>query len=141
MNEPVFADSGGWNGFLWDKDPLHQRANDQLERAVGAKRTLLTTAAIVLEVVDGLAARRLRHFSQTFQQYLLPPHVGTVELAPALLQRGWKLFDARLDKEWSLTDCLSFTVMNERGLTNALAFDHHFEQAGFRALLREGYGN
>ena len=41
----------------------------------------------------------------------------------------------RPDKEWSLTDCISFEVMAELGLTEALTADHHFEQAGFRALL------
>jgi uncharacterized protein len=42
---------------------------------------------------------------------------------------------SRRDKEWSLTDCISFVVMKERGLTEALTADHHFEQAGFKALL------
>jgi len=46
------------------------------------------------------------------------------------------LFCSRLDKEWGLIDCVSFIVMQERGLTNALTTDEHFEQAGFRALLR-----
>jgi predicted nucleic acid-binding protein len=40
------------------------------------------------------------------------------------------------DKEWSLTDCASFVPMRERGIKDALAHDHHFEQAGFVALLR-----
>ncbi len=42
----------------------------------------------------------------------------------------------RLDKDWSLTDCISFAVMQERSLTEALTSDHHFEQAGFTALLK-----
>jgi uncharacterized protein len=41
-----------------------------------------------------------------------------------------------MDKSWSLTDCISFAVMNDRGITRAMAYDHHFEQAGFEALLR-----
>ena len=43
----------------------------------------------------------------------------------------------RSDKSWSLTDCISFVVMGEHGITDALTGDRHFEQAGFRALLRE----
>jgi len=46
-------------------------------------------------------------------------------------------FAARPDTEWSLVDCLSFVVMKQRRLTQALTTDHHFAQAGFRALLRE----
>jgi predicted nucleic acid-binding protein len=51
-------------------------------------------------------------------------------------RQGLELHSRRADKEWSLTDCISFFVMQERGIHQALAHDHHFEQAGFEALLR-----
>jgi len=54
-----------------------------------------------------------------------------------LFTKAVKFYSERMDKEWSLTDCISFVVMKERKLTTALTTDHHFEQAGFRALLRE----
>jgi len=54
----------------------------------------------------------------------------------ALFQDGVKLFAARPDKEWSLTDCMSFVVMTREGITEALTGDHHFEQAGFIACLK-----
>ena len=47
------------------------------------------------------------------------------------------MFSERLDKEWSLTDCASFLVMQGKGIQDALTHDHHFEQMGFRALLRQ----
>jgi len=59
-----------------------------------------------------------------------------VGLDPHLYQRGINLYAQRPDKEWSLTDCISFVVMSDRGITEALTGDHHFEQAGFRALLK-----
>ena len=49
---------------------------------------------------------------------------------------GVRLYVARPDKDWSLTDCISFVVMRERGITEALTGDRHFEQAGFVALLK-----
>lgn len=48
-----------------------------------------------------------------------------------------KLYEARLDKSWGLTDCISFVVMADQGLTDALSGDLHFRQAGYRALLAD----
>jgi predicted nucleic acid-binding protein len=54
-----------------------------------------------------------------------------------LIVRGFDLFRSRPDKSWGLTDCISFVIMNEAGITDALTADVHFQQAGFRALLLE----
>ena len=64
------------------------------------------------------------------------PDFEVVSARPDLFDRGLQLHSRRSDKAWSLTDCISFIVMTERGLTEALTGDHHFVQAGFRALLR-----
>jgi len=53
-----------------------------------------------------------------------------------LFQQGLTLYKRRPDKDWSFTDCISFAVMQAEGLTEALTADHHFEQAGFTALLK-----
>jgi len=58
-----------------------------------------------------------------------------VPLSEALFRQSFDLYRQRLDKEWGLTDCISFVVMQERGITEALTADHHFRQAGFLALL------
>ncbi len=54
----------------------------------------------------------------------------------SLYDAGIELYRTRSDKDWSLTDCISFVVMEQRGIVDALTGDHHFEQAGFRALLK-----
>ncbi|MCI0540961.1 MAG: hypothetical protein L0Z50_37650 [Verrucomicrobiales bacterium] len=59
-----------------------------------------------------------------------------VAASSELLKRGWVLYHGRPDKEWQLTDCVSFVVMEEEGITDALTGDRHFEQAGFKALLK-----
>lgn len=63
--------------------------------------------------------------------------VEVVPLAPDLWKQSWTLYRARPDKAWSLTDCLSFQVMQNAGLVDALTADDHFRQAGFRAVLLE----
>ena len=54
----------------------------------------------------------------------------------ALYERGWQLYRDRPDKSWSLTDCISFVVMNDMNLRDALTGDKHFEQAGYVAILK-----
>lgn len=63
------------------------------------------------------------------------PFTEIVPATPDLFDRGLDLYARRPDKTWSLTDCISFVVMTERGLTEALTGDRHFEQAGFQALF------
>ena len=58
-----------------------------------------------------------------------------ISLDSRLLDRGLGLMASRADKDWSLTDCISFVVMQEKGIEAALTADRHFEQAGFKALL------
>ncbi|HET6880920.1 MAG TPA: hypothetical protein VFI31_12235 [Pirellulales bacterium] len=65
------------------------------------------------------------------------PTVDLVEANTALFQRAIDLYRRRPDKEWSLTDCTSFVVMQEQEIREALTADSHFEQAGFIALLKD----
>jgi uncharacterized protein len=58
-----------------------------------------------------------------------------VPLDDTLLQRAFALFKDRSDKEWSLTDCVSFEILRERGIVDALTPDAHFAQATFKALM------
>ena len=65
------------------------------------------------------------------------PLVEIVAMRAEILSDAFDLYSRRSDKEWGMTDCVSFVVMRERGLIEALTMDQHFQQAGFRALLRE----
>ena len=67
---------------------------------------------------------------------LSDPSVTVIPASEGLFNRGRELFRSRPDKDWSLTDCISFVIMQDHGLRDALTGDHHFEQAGFVALLR-----
>jgi predicted nucleic acid-binding protein len=99
---------------------------------------LLTTHWVLVEVADALSDPAMRGLVVALREELTAdPNVEVVPPEPPLAERGWDLYTRRADKSWSLTDCISFVVMTERGLTEALTGDHHFEQAGFRVLLKE----
>jgi predicted nucleic acid-binding protein len=68
------------------------------------------------------------------------PHTQLIPATSDLFARGLDLFAKRPDKHWSLTDCTSFVVMTDQKLTDALTADEHFEQAGFRTLLKPEAG-
>lgn len=90
-----------------------------------------------MEVADGLASTPARREVRTlFEELASDSMITIIEPHEPLHQRALALYDARPDKDWSLTDCTSFVVMAEESLTDALTGDKHFEQAGFVALLR-----
>jgi predicted nucleic acid-binding protein len=65
------------------------------------------------------------------------PNITLISQTSQQFQPGLELYKNRLDKNWSLTDCVSFKIMEQMGIYEALAYDKHFEQAGFKALLRD----
>jgi hypothetical protein len=98
---------------------------------------LITSRAVCLEIGDALSRLRFRPAAIRFLQAI--EHSPSVEIVPAseeLCAAAFELYGQRPDKEWGLTDCLAFVIMHQRGLTEALTTDVHFEQAGFNALLR-----
>jgi hypothetical protein len=100
-------------------------------------RTALTTDAVLLEIGNALARRFRAGAAEIVDSMLADESAIVVHLTPELFGRAVELYKSRNDKEWGLTDCVSFVVMNDRGITDALTHDHHFEQAGFRALMRD----
>jgi len=98
----------------------------------------VTTTGILLELGDGFAGKgRWQLIAPFLATTVVDPSVEVVPVDVPLAVRCWDLRNARADKDWGLTDCVSFVVMTERGLDEALAADQHFPQAGFRALLLE----
>jgi predicted nucleic acid-binding protein len=130
----VFADTFYFIALLNADDEAHAAAD---EFAGDASLRLVTSAWILTELADGLAETDGRKVVRNLLTDLeTDPRVEVVLPEPGLWRRGIDLYADRPDKEWSLTDCLSFVIMKDRALTDALTADHHFIQAGFRALLK-----
>ena len=132
----VFADSFYLIALSNPSDAHHA---DAVRAAESLTSRLVTTHYVLIEVADALSAPRFRADVAQFLRQLAS-NSGTEIIGPDILlyEQGPDIYARRPDKAWSLTDCISFTVMTDRGLTEALTGDHHFEQAGFRALLRQG---
>jgi predicted nucleic acid-binding protein len=97
----------------------------------------IVTDYVLVEVVNALSRVEDRPAAHQMLDYLMgDPLCEIVRASDELLRAGVKLHRERPDKEWSLTDCISFVVMEHRAIRQALTHDHHFEQAGFEALLR-----
>ncbi len=97
---------------------------------------LVTTEFVLLEVADALSARSLRSKTVAFVAGLR--RMAVLEIVPAssgVFDGGWQLYAARPDKDWGLTDCTSFWVMDQRAIVDVFTSDHHFTQAGFHKLL------
>jgi len=90
-----------------------------------------------MEIGNALAKRRYREASVELLASLeSDPSVEILPLSEDLYERAFELYCNRPDKEWGITDCISFIVMQDRGLAEALTTDEHFEQAGFKTLMR-----
>lgn len=99
---------------------------------------IVTTEFVLLEVADAMSLRASRSaFLQLLRIQQASRAVEIVPVSSSLFRQGIELFGQRPDKDWPLTDCISFVVMQERGIREALTADRHFEQAGFVALLRD----
>jgi predicted nucleic acid-binding protein len=130
----TFADSFYFLALFNPGDAAH-------ERAVGASETLqgmlVTTDWVLAEVADALCDSLNRNDCVAMINDLRQSsRVKIISASRDLFDKGWQLYSQRPDKDWSLTDCISFVVMSDGGLVEALTGDHHFEQSGFLALLR-----
>jgi predicted nucleic acid-binding protein len=129
-----FADTSYFLALLIPADVNHPAARRWAE---GNRTPLITSEYVLIEVGNYLSpvpARRL--FGQFLRAVGSNSRMTVVPASSDLLARGSELYEARPDKPWSLTDCISFVIMTDHALRDALSADRHFEQAGFRALLK-----
>lgn len=96
-----------------------------------------TTEAVLVEVGNALSVYNRKAAADFIEQVYSTPNMRVVSVDTELLRRANSLYRERPDKSWGLTDCVSFVVMADQHLTDAVTADEHFRQAGFRTLLLE----
>jgi len=130
----VFADTSYFLALLNPSDELHQHA---LQRTGELQDSIVTTEWVLTEVANFLRSPENRPLFLALLDDLRDAPRAKIERASGdSFDKGVALYRERKDKEWSLTDCISFVVMRENKIKEALTGDHHFEQAGFVVLLK-----
>ena len=136
MNE-IFLDTSFTIALSAITDQNHARAVELAEQIEAQNSYLVTTQAILLEIGNALSKQRYRTAAiQLLESLESDPNVEIVPLTNELYDAAFQLFRSRQDKEWGLVDCILCIVMQNRGITDVLTADEHFNQMGFRALLR-----
>ena len=140
MND-LFVDTSGWAALADQSQPEHSLATQIYQEVQNSRhrRKFITTNYIITELVS-LLISRVRYPHKLIVEYVTKleasSYVEIIHIDRDLHSRSLGLFSARPKKLWSLVDCSSFVVMQERGITEALTTDQHFEQASFVRLLK-----
>lgn len=133
MSRAVFADTSFFHALLNEKDAWHAAAEKSLRTLSSG---MVTTEYVLVELGASMSSCAYRVAYVNFVAALRKaPHSTIIPASTELFTSGLHLFSTRADKEWSLCDCVSFVIMEREGITDALTADHHFVQAGFKALL------
>ena len=129
----LFADTFFYLALLREDEPAHAKTLTY----AASNHLILTTEFILLELGNACArAEDHRDFLALVAGMRASTRVRIIPLDSRLFNLGLQYMDSRRDKDWSLTDCISFVVMEAEGIREALTADQHFEQAGFTALLK-----
>lgn len=134
----VFADAGYLIARLNPKDDKHESAL-RAARNLGAHK-MVTTEMVLAEVfayMSEAGAHARSKAVEMLEDLKNDPNAEIVPQTHKQFEAAANMYSERLDKGWSLTDCASFLLMKERGIAEALAHDHHFEQAEFIPLMRD----
>ncbi|MCC6124832.1 MAG: type II toxin-antitoxin system VapC family toxin [Pirellulales bacterium] len=117
-------------------DPLHGSALNWERRLAETNTAFISHWGIILEIGDGYSKIGRRMKGQKILDRLLKEEGFYIfPLTDSLIHEGLSIYQTRLDKEWGLTDCISFALMRQEGIEDALTSDVHFRQAGFQTLL------
>jgi uncharacterized protein len=135
----LFVDTSGWGNLLDLSQPSHLQATTLYRLARQQQRKVITTNYILTELVALLTSplRMPRPQVIAFIQSLkISPYIDILHIGSETDTQSWQLLANREDKNWSLVDCSSFIIMQQKNIAEPLTNDHHFEQAGFIRLLK-----
>lgn len=131
--EQILVDIAYVLALVNERDQYHDRAQELADLFEG--RNLLITDAVLLEIGNALARGFKKQAIEIISYFIESEEVEIFRHSSQIFDKAFALYKKYDDKEWSLVDCISFIVMRERGIKQALTFDRHFDQAGFVAIM------
>ncbi|HKZ36129.1 MAG TPA: PIN domain-containing protein [Chryseolinea sp.] len=131
--EQILVDTAYVLALVNERDQYHDRAQELADLFEG--HDLLITDAVLLEIGNALARGFKEQAIEIITYFIESEEVEIFRHSSQIFDKAFALYKKYADKEWSLVDCISFIVMRERGIKQALTFDRHFEQAGFVAIM------
>jgi len=135
----IFLDTSGLIAVSTATDRRHEAAAREMARLRTANIQFVLHEGIQVELLDTLSSVRARGQALRLLQSLsAAQEAGELLVHPldsGFIRQGVNLFSSRPDKEWGLTDCISFVLMEQEGITEAFTADHHFSQAGYVRLI------
>ncbi len=135
VQRPILIDTVFVLALVNDRDQYHEKALSLAKQF--NNQPLLVTDAVLLEIGNALAREYKQESIKVIEQFFDSKETEIIHLTPKLFNKAFELYKKYTDKSWGLVDCISFIVMWEFNITQALTFDQHFVQAGFQALMRD----
>ena len=133
----IFVDTAGWLALANKSDILHKPAIELNQNLLSGGAHYITTDYILTEVANSLARPPHRKPIIRFLEAIFSSKGVTIlTITQSRFLRAWQLYKKRPDKEWGLTDCTSFVIMEEQRIQEAFTADRHFQQAGYTSLLK-----
>ncbi len=132
----LFLDTAFIQALLNPRDDFHDQAKKLFPRVRSANKVWITEAVLV-EVGNALSAFNRPGAVKFIQLCYSTENIQVVSISTELMMQALSLYNSRSDKLWGLTDCISFVVMQQHNLIDAMTSDRHFVQAGFHALMLE----
>jgi uncharacterized protein len=134
----LFVDTSGWIEVFGSDNPLHGKARDILAQATNRRRPIITTNYVIIELISNGCKKC--HLSReglfkAVREITKLRGIEIVHISAEIHNEEISRLSKWVDKKWSLVDATSFNIMHQRMITDALAKDGHFHEAGFIELL------
>ena len=133
----IFIDTSAWLALVNKSDKFHEMAKSVRNNLIKQNIKFILTDYIIAEIGNCLSRIPFRETAiKLIDSIKESENIEIIKIDEKIFDKAWDLYSSRKDKEWGFTDCTSFIVMKEKNIIKAFSTDHHFEQAGFKILLK-----